>query len=1078
MTVIITKNSSTASDIPTSSDLVKGELAVNVADKRLFTENASAQVIELGTNPTSLTSATVTVSANLNATGTLSASNAVITGGTINGSVIGGNSPLAITGTTITANTGFVGGLIGNVQGNLVGNTSGGTHTGPVVGDLTGNVSSSSGTTSLHNLALTGTVDFNTARLTDIGEPVAGTDAATRNFVVTSINNLIDGAPASLDTLNELAAALNDDASFHSTVTTSLAGKLPLAGGNMTGAIAMGTNKITGLADPTSAQDAATRAYVLAQAGGGLPLSGGTMSGAIAMGNNKITGLATPTNAADSTSKSYVDGILGSATSAATSATNAANSATASASSASAASTSKGNAATSATASANSAAAAATTYDNFDDRYLGDKSSDPTVDNDGNALLTGALYWNTSSNQMKVYSGSAWSAVAPTATSINLASQVTGTLAVANGGTGVTSKTGSGSVVLNTTPTLTTPILSGITTTASGSMEFLPADYTMVIRGGGSSEGTIKLNCAANSHGQSITAQPHSESVTNEMLLPKGASSTLVSLVSTDTLTNKTWNSNAIGAAYGGTGLTAAGTSGNVLTSDGSTWQSTAPSGGGGLDADFVANSNVLSGAPVTLRSDGKVEPVAISNNPQYIPWSSETQFNAANTQDCSVEYNPLDSTRFVIGYNSGSGPKLVVGTISDSGSSGSISYSSPVTVSTNSIIICEIKFQPNTNKFVFLYMDGTGSNYGVAKLYSISGTTLTLLDTENFDTEGNAGSIGIDFSTKTTGLFIVSYTPYNTGMYAKARTGNISSNTLTFGTVYAAYSYRSMFSKVAFLYNSDSFVYSWKLLGSASGYSGFGETIIGTVAADNSTLSFGSVKQFSTDQNQGPTDILVAANRNVANSFVIVYTWNGSSPAYGTIAIACTVGGTTITLGSTTAITNWYANAPSDIVCYGDNKFLISYDGAYTGSNPQYGMYVRPLTTSGTSISLGTQVQVIAPGSRGGNKNMHLGFAPNDAQFVISYRGSSNYGFSILSEFASTTVNSSDFIGISTDAISAGATGSVTVKGGISTSVSGLSAGTTYYVQDNGTLATSAGSNSSASGKALSASSILLKGI
>jgi len=55
MTIIITKNSSTASDVPTASDLVQGELAVNVADKRLFTENASAAVVEIGTNPSSLT---------------------------------------------------------------------------------------------------------------------------------------------------------------------------------------------------------------------------------------------------------------------------------------------------------------------------------------------------------------------------------------------------------------------------------------------------------------------------------------------------------------------------------------------------------------------------------------------------------------------------------------------------------------------------------------------------------------------------------------------------------------------------------------------------------------------------------------------------------------------------------------------------------------------------------------------------------------------------------------------------------------------------------------------------------------
>jgi hypothetical protein len=73
------------------------------------------------------------------------------------------------------------------------------------------------------------------------------------------------------------------------------------------------------------------------------------------------------------------------------------------------------NAASSAAAAAASAAAAlvsennaASTYDQFDDRYLGSKASNPTVDNDGNALLTGALYWNTSSNYLAVYTGSTW----------------------------------------------------------------------------------------------------------------------------------------------------------------------------------------------------------------------------------------------------------------------------------------------------------------------------------------------------------------------------------------------------------------------------------------------------------------------------------------------------------------------------------------------------------------------------------------------------------------------------------------------------------------------------------------------
>ena len=74
----------------------------------------------------------------------------------------------------------------------------------------------------------------------------------------------------------------------------------------------------------------------------------------------------------------------------------------------------------SATAAAGSATDAANTYDDFDDRYLGDKASDPTTDNDGDPLLTGALYFNTTSDLMKVYDGAAWQNVAPTATSVTV----------------------------------------------------------------------------------------------------------------------------------------------------------------------------------------------------------------------------------------------------------------------------------------------------------------------------------------------------------------------------------------------------------------------------------------------------------------------------------------------------------------------------------------------------------------------------------------------------------------------------------------------------------------------------------
>ena len=221
--------------------------------------------------------------------------------------------------------------------------------------------------------ALTGTPTAPTA--------TAGTNTtqiATTAFVKTAVDNVIAAAPGALDTLDELAAALGDDANFATTVTNSIATKLPLAGGTMSGNIAMGTNKVTGLGTPTSNTDAATKAYADTM----LPLAGGTMTGAIAMGTNKITGLGTPTANTDAATKAYADAI-GTAVAA------------------------------DAASAAASAAAAAASYDSFDDRYLGAKASAPSTDNDGNALVAGALYWNTTTGAMQVWDAgtSAWEGI-------------------------------------------------------------------------------------------------------------------------------------------------------------------------------------------------------------------------------------------------------------------------------------------------------------------------------------------------------------------------------------------------------------------------------------------------------------------------------------------------------------------------------------------------------------------------------------------------------------------------------------------------------------------------------------------
>lgn len=68
-------------------------------------------------------------------------------------------------------------------------------------------------------------------------------------------------------------------------------------------------------------------------------------------------------------------------------------------------------------------------FDSFDDRYLGSKTSDPTLDNDGNALAAGALYFNSVSGIMKVYTGSAWVAAYVTGTAADISFSPTGGIA-------------------------------------------------------------------------------------------------------------------------------------------------------------------------------------------------------------------------------------------------------------------------------------------------------------------------------------------------------------------------------------------------------------------------------------------------------------------------------------------------------------------------------------------------------------------------------------------------------------------------------------------------------------------------
>jgi hypothetical protein len=112
---------------------------------------------------------------------------------------------------------------------------------------------------------------------------------------------------------------------------------------------------------------------------------------------------------------------------------------------------------------------------------------------------------------------------------------------------------------------------------------------------GNTNSGAIQFNCESNSHGQILKAQPHSAAVTNVMLLPDGADSTLVSLVATQTLTNKTLTTPVIAEIDSGADITLDATAdivldaagGNIEFKDAGTTQLT-------LDMDGTAGAQVI----------------------------------------------------------------------------------------------------------------------------------------------------------------------------------------------------------------------------------------------------------------------------------------------------------------------------------------------------------------------------------------------------------------------------------------------------------------------------------------------------
>ena len=252
----------------------------------------------------------------------------------------------------------------------------------------------------------TGVYDADSKRIINVATPTSGTDAANKTYIDTQTTSAATSATAAATSATAAATSATASASSATASATS--------------ATAANTAKTAAETAETNAETAETNAET-AETNAETAETNAAASATTA--TTKATAAASSATAASS-----------SASTASTQASNASTSATAAASSATAAASSATSAASSATSAASAQTAAEAALDTFDDKYLGAKSSAPTLDNDGDALTDGALYYLTTTNIMYTYDlgTTTWLALKPSSSEQTNINTVSGSIANVN----------------------------------------------------------------------------------------------------------------------------------------------------------------------------------------------------------------------------------------------------------------------------------------------------------------------------------------------------------------------------------------------------------------------------------------------------------------------------------------------------------------------------------------------------------------------------------------------------------------------------------------------------------------------
>jgi len=452
------------------------------------------------------------------------------------------------------------------------------------------------------------------------------------------------------------------------------------------------------------------------------------------------------------------------------------------------------------------------------------------------------------------------------------------------------------------------------------------------------------------------------------------------------------------------------------------------PAGGAAKEFEPVASGTLPNGRTVSLKANGQVEILGETTGVGIqIPLGTSTQFNNANSQYIAIAYNPNTAGQFVIAWKNYAAGNLVavVGTVSGT----TLTFGSITQIIAEVVVYNEVLFDPNTaNRFIVVGTNEGSSNRGSAWVGTISGSSLSFSAEMFWNSGGTSVLGGAAFDPNDAGHFITTWYDGNNSNYGTLVTGYVSSATnINYMTEVVFHSAYVASSDIAFAKSNGVFVIAYRGTSTAA-YGRIG--VRNTNYPDTATLY--TAATFSTNN---CTDIRVAWDKSGSswNDGKIIITYEDNTNGDYRLVLG-TVNSSTyaITFGTPIVITTeaLYPDIEFDPSTLG--RFIITYGGK-----------VKVGTISGTTITLGTEIIYQSTGDIYGTKGyVKAAFdtAAEDGRFVIASRISQE-GKAILSDLSGTvtTTNVADFVGITAEAITSGATGVVVPQGGVASSVANI---------------------------------------